>query len=229
MFCQSCSAFFRVIDPLYDFFQTFDFKKGTGVPGRAVIDQAPLFLIVLCQNDDLVKQFKSAVRAVGDDHNDLALIRNGAQIFPQLPGHGSVQAGVRLIQEKQRGVSDIFHSNAEAFSLSAAQLDDKRIPQALQTQQVQGFFDMLFVFFLFHDRQPHPGCVEQCVVDGIVLSEQIFLRNITDLIFHLFVFFVDICPFIADLAFGRFITHDRVHEGGLSGTGSAENQYHAPG
>ena len=88
---------------------------------------------------------------------------------------------------------------------------------------------MSVIFFFFHDRKPHPGCIEQCIIDGIVLAQKILLRNITDLIFHAFIFLVDIRSFIADFSFRGFISHDGIHEGGLSGTGSAQDQDHAAG
>ena len=79
----------------------------------------------LGQHNDLVEQFRRTVGAVGNDHDDLALVGNGAQVFHQRPCHDAVEAGVRLVEEEQAGVGDVLHGDAQALSLTAAQLRDQ--------------------------------------------------------------------------------------------------------
>ena len=77
---------------------------------------------VLGEHDHIVEQVDYPVRRMRDHDDDLPLVRDTPQLLHKLAGHDTVQAGVRLVQDQQRGVADQLHGDRGAFLLTAGEL-----------------------------------------------------------------------------------------------------------
>ena len=85
---------------------------------------------------------------MGDDHHDLPLIGDGAQLLKEPSRHDSVQTGVRLIQNKQIRIRDQLGSDGNPLLLSAGFLGDQPLFSCCQSERIHDFINPLIAFLI---------------------------------------------------------------------------------
>ena len=76
-------------------------------------------IYVFGKYDNLVEQIDDTVWGVGDDNDDFPAVRNSAQPFHEFAGNDAIQSGIRLIEDEQGRIADIFAGDGQTFPLSA--------------------------------------------------------------------------------------------------------------
>ena len=164
-----------------------------------------------------------------DDDHDFALICNGAKPFHQIPRDHTVQTGIRFIKNEEEGIGYVFHSDRQSFPLSAGEFFHQASLDGGESELLE---DRVYaVSQLFAGgalRKTQESSIHQRPIHGVIASHQVDLRNKADRVFHLVILIIDIHAVQKDLCVGLFVTCHRIDEGGLAGTGSAQQQDHVP-
>ena len=88
---------------------------------------------------DLVKEVDDSIRCVCNHDHDPSFIRDLAQFCEDLTGNGSVQTGIRFIQNEELRISDQFRGDADAPELSPGFFGDQPMLAGRQPQKLHNF------------------------------------------------------------------------------------------
>ena len=184
-------------------------------------------LRALGKDDHLVKEIGHTVRRMGNNHDDLALAGDQAEILHQFLRHDAVQSGVRLVKnEKGRGGNEL-HTDGEPLFLPAGKFGNLLLLSAGKTEGLQNSRDPLLLLLRTHIfGQAHIGGVFYRTSDRILLPHQIVLRDKSDPVFDLAVVTVIIVFAFLDRGLRLLVPGNRVDEGALARPGASEDQYH---
>ena len=162
-----------------------------------------------------------------DDHDDPALAGDQAEVLHQFRRHDTVQAGIRLIQNKQGGRRHEFHTDRKSLLLSAGKLGNLFLFSAGKAKGREDRRDA-FLFFLRRHilRQTHLRRIADRITDRVVLTHQVILRNESDPVLYLSIITVVIQVPFFNRRFCLFITGDGIDKRTLACTGASEDQNH---
>ena len=165
-----------------------------------------------------------------DDDDYLALVRDLPEPPHQVSRDDAVQAGVRLVENEEIWVGDVFHGYGKAFPLAARQFLDQTVLNAGESELLEDRVHAIVHNFICGiSREPQDSCVLKREVDGVIVADQVLLGNKPDRVFHLVVFVVDVHAVQKNLGVRFFVACHCVDKSGLARAGTAEQQDHMAG
>ncbi|SCF76177.1 hypothetical protein GA0115255_105493, partial [Streptomyces sp. Ncost-T6T-2b] len=163
---------------------------------------------------------------VRDHEHRAAVVGEAAQQLHDIAVHARVEAGGRLVQEDQRRLGEQLQGDRDALALAAGERGDLLVLVDVELELGEDLGDPGLALGLGGVRgEAELGRVLEGLGDGQFLVQDVVLRDQTDALAQLGELLVQVSVVVEDVTLvGGPVAGERLEQGGLSGTGRADDR-----